>query len=71
MGWALNFAQLTRTEVPRREAGLTRTGLAGRVEHRQISGCLPGAPPPVSARTEPPGDGRDKTGRSDATHRTP
>jgi len=60
--WAAGpFPQLTRVEVPCRATGLT---LASPTEHREISGCLPGVLPPVSALGNPSGDGWNKAERS-------
>src|SRR5687767_11499853 len=49
--------QLTRLEVPHREVGLTIYDLIVNWNIDQISGCLPGAPPPASALESRPATG--------------
>jgi len=49
-----SFPAVDEVEVPCRATGLTSALPA---EHREISGCLPGVLPPVSAPGNPSGDG--------------
>ena len=56
-----SFPAVDEVEVPCRATGLTSALPA---EHREISGCLSGVLPPVSALGNPSGDGWNKAERS-------